>query len=95
MFLHYVLCTLRGDLGLVFLDVGDEFFAHGNVVAQAELIVDSLPRHGLLFLEQCQALEALALGLILAQCCQRLEQSAEHALLGGAAANDVGTDAVD
>ena len=72
-----------------------EVLTHGDGIAHAEFVIDSLPRHGLLLLEECQHAVALALELGLADGCLGLQKGTQHALLCGARTDDVGSDAVD
>ena len=69
-----ILVSLGENFCLVFLDVGNVFFAYRDIVLQVEVVVNSTERQCLLFLEESQALEELALVLILAESIERLKE---------------------
>lgn len=87
--------TLGGHFSLVLFYLGDERLAYGYIVLEAEHVVNSVPGEILALLEESETLELLVGELILADGVGGLEQSAEHALLSGAATDHVGTDAVE
>ena len=70
----YILVSLSEYLCLVLLDVSDVLFANRDVVLQVEVIIYSTEWQCLLFLEESQALEELALVLILAESIQWLKE---------------------
>ena len=52
--------SLRDNVGNILVDVGNELLTYWHVVAYAELVVNSLPWHCLLLLDECEHLVALA-----------------------------------
>ena len=69
-----ILVSLSENLCLILLDVSDILFANRDVVLQVEVIVYSTEWQCLLFLEESQALEELALVLVLAEGIQWLKE---------------------
>ena len=76
-----ILSALRYHVSNVLVDVSDELVAYRNIVAYAELVVNSLPWHSLLLLDECEHLVAFAGKLVLRDEILWFEQSAKHALL--------------
>ena len=68
------LLAVSENFCLVFLDVGNVFLANRNIVLQVEVVVNSTERQCLLFLQESQTLEELALVLILAECIKWLKE---------------------
>ena len=70
----YILVSLSEYFCLVLLDVSDVLFANRDVVLQVEVIVYSTEWQCLLFLQESQTLEELALVLVLAKGIQWLKE---------------------
>ena len=70
----YILVSLSEYFCLVLLDVSDVLFANRDVVLQVEVIIYSTEWQCLLFLEESQTLEELALVLVLAEGIQWLKE---------------------
>ena len=70
----YILVSLSENLSLVLLDVSDVLLANRNIVLQVEVIIYSTEWQSLLFLEESQALEELALILELAEGIEWLKE---------------------
>lgn len=70
----YILVSLSENLSLVLLDVSDVLLANRDVVLQVEVIIYSTEWQCLLFLEESQTLEELALVLVLAEGIQWLKE---------------------
>ena len=69
-----ILVSLSENLSLVLLDVSDVLLANRNIVLQVEVIIYSTEWQCLLFFEESQTLEELALVLVLAECIQWLKE---------------------
>ena len=70
----YILVSLSENFCLVLLDVSDILLANRDVVLQVEIIIYSTEWQCLLFLEESQTLEELALVLVLAEGIQWLKE---------------------
>ena len=90
-----ILVSLSENFCLVFLDVGNVFLAYRDIVLQVEVVVYSTERQCLLFLQESQALEELALVLILAESIERLKECLQQRLLGSTYADDISSDTID
>ena len=90
-----ILVSLSENFCLVFLDVGNVFLAYRDIVLQVEVVVNSTERQSFLFLQESQALEELALVLILAESIERLKECLQQRLLGSTYADDISSDTID
>ena len=90
-----ILVSLSENFCLVFLDVGNVFLAYRDIVLQVEVVVYSTERQCLLFLQESQALEELALVLVLAESIERLKECLQQRLLGSTYADDISSDTID
>ena len=70
----YILVSLSENFCLVLLNVSDILLANRDVVLQVEVIIYSTEWQCLLFLEESQALEELALVLVLAEGIEWLKE---------------------
>ena len=70
----YILVSLCENFCLVLLDVSDVLLANRDVVLQVEVIIYSTEWQCLLFLEESQTLEELALVLVLAEGIEWLKE---------------------
>ena len=70
----YILVSLSENLSLVLLNVSDVLLANRDVVLQVEVIIYSTEWQCLLFLEESQTLEELALVLVLAEGIEWLKE---------------------
>ena len=70
----YILVSLSEYFCLVLLDVSDVLLANRDVVLQVEVIIYSTEWQCLLFLQESQTLEELALVLVLAEGIQWLKE---------------------
>ena len=69
-----ILVSLSENFCFILLDVSDILLANRDIVLQVEVIVYSTEWQCLLFLEESQALEELALVLVLAEGIQWLKE---------------------
>ena len=69
-----ILVSLSENFCFILLDVSDILLANRDIVLQVEVIVYSTDWQCLLFLEESQALEELALVLVLAEGIQWLKE---------------------
>ena len=70
----YILVSLCENFCLVLLNVSDVLLANRDIVLQVEVIIYSTEWQCLLFLEESQTLEELALVLVLAEGIQWLKE---------------------
>lgn len=70
----YILVSLCENFCLVLLNVSDVLLANRDVVLQVEVIIYSTEWQCLLFLEESQTLEELALVLVLAEGIEWLKE---------------------
>ena len=73
--------SFRDNVGDILVDVSNKLLTNWYVVAYAELILHSLPRHGLLFLDDGEYLVALAGKLKLRDSLAWFEKGTQHTLL--------------